>query len=67
MTILQRRHLAVSADEEAALARVDTEAGERVDLDLLYSTNAIRIYSCAPELWTRTIYISEPARETAVS
>ena len=30
-------YLAVSADEKAALARVDPVAGERVDLDLLYS------------------------------
>ena len=28
-------HLAVSANEEAALAGVDTVAGERVDFDLL--------------------------------
>lgn len=32
-----RSHLAVSTNKEAALAGVDTEAGERVDLDLLYS------------------------------
>lgn len=32
-----KSHLAVSADEEATLARVDTVAGERVDLDLLHS------------------------------
>ena len=30
-------HLAVSANEEAALAGVDTETGEGVNLDLLYS------------------------------
>jgi hypothetical protein len=30
-------HLAVAADEQLALARVDPEAGERVYLDLLYS------------------------------
>ena len=32
-----RRYLAVAADEQLALGRVDTVARERVDFDLLYS------------------------------
>jgi uncharacterized protein (DUF1684 family) len=31
--------LAVATDEQLALARVDAEAGERVDFDLLHSQN----------------------------
>jgi hypothetical protein len=34
--------LAVAADEQLALARVDAEAGERVDFDLLHSQNGSR-------------------------
>lgn len=30
-------HLAVATDEKSALAGVDTVAGKRVDLELLYS------------------------------
>jgi hypothetical protein len=33
--IMNDNHLAVAADEQPAFARVDTEAGKRVDFDLL--------------------------------
>lgn len=37
MVLIGEPHFAVPADEEFALARVDTEARERVDFDLLNS------------------------------
>lgn len=38
---VKQAYLAIATDEETTLGGVDTEAGERVDFDLLHSTNHI--------------------------
>ena len=62
--ITSHTHFAVATDEEATLARVDTVAGEGVDLEFLGSMNGLRTILGHRMGIERTIYIPKPGHST---